>query len=248
MSESIEGIEKLAEALAKAQGEFPVIPKDSEVEVKSKEGKLLYKYKYADLTTIISHTRPALSKHGLSFTQGMGVGGFNTLLMHSSGQRMLTGFIPCVIPTNADMKQVAGLITYVKRISLTAALGVSADEDVDAAANEAVQGNTTSRASVTKSTVAPKAPPAPAVINNSAPADKETMETVLNLMIDRGVHENSISNLIVNGYGYKADRPPTWVAHEVIQLLENEDTTDATVERKFKEVLKRKAEKLRGAK
>lgn len=143
-------ISELAKALAKAQGEFPVIPKDSEVEVKSKEGKTLYKYKYADLTTIISATRPAMSKAGLSFTQGVVPGGFVTTIMHESGEELVTGFIPCSVPTNADMKQVAGLITYVKRISLTAALGVSADEDVDAAGNEAVSGNTTKKTETTK--------------------------------------------------------------------------------------------------
>jgi len=144
---STDPIEKLADALAKAQGEFPVIPKDSLVIVYTKEKPKseLYRYKYADLTTIISCTRPAMSKNGLSFTQGVVPGGFSTLIMHMSGQKIHTGFVPCDIPKNADMKQVAGLITYVKRISLTAALGVSADEDVDAAQIEANQGNATQK-------------------------------------------------------------------------------------------------------
>lgn len=136
---------KLQAALAKAQGAFPVIPKDSEVEVKSKEGKFLYKYKYADLTTIISCTRPAMSSNGLSFTQGMVSGGFATTIMHDSGEILRTGFIPCEIPKSQDMKQIAALITYVKRISLTAALGVSADEDVDAGSLEANAGNSTNK-------------------------------------------------------------------------------------------------------
>lgn len=141
-------IGKLAEALSKAQGEFPLIPKDSKVDVYSKppDRKLLYTYFYADLTTIIDKTRPALSKNGLCFTQGIVTGGFCTLIMHSvSGEYLQTGFIPCKIPDGADMKQVAGTITYVKRISLTAALGVSADEDVDAASMEAEQGNSTTK-------------------------------------------------------------------------------------------------------
>ena len=242
-------IDKLADALAKAQGEFPVIPKDSEVEVKSKEGKLLYKYKYADLTTIISATRPAMSKHGLSFTQGVVSGGFVTTMMHSSGQTLKCGFIPCKVPDQADMKQVAGLITYVKRISLTAALGVSADEDVDAAGVEGQQGNQTTKgpatkksepASAAKTTPAKQAPP------QNAPADKAMMDQMLDMMIDRGVHENSVNTLITKGYGFKADRPPTWVWEEIMEVLSNEDCTDKTLERKFNEVVKRREAKTKG--
>jgi hypothetical protein len=165
-------IAKLAEALAKAQGDFPVIPKDSEVVVHKKDmpripQNELYRYKYADLTTIISTTRPALSKNGLSFTQGIVKGGFSTLIMHSSGEQLETGFIPCDLPKTNDYKAVAGAITYIKRISLTAALGVSADEDVDAAAQEAAAGNPTAKGPAGKAaqqsakTPANKPPPPP---------------------------------------------------------------------------------------
>jgi hypothetical protein len=150
MSEIIvsDKISELSKALAKAQGEFPAIPKDSKVEVKNKEGKFLYAYKYADLTTIISVTRPAMSKAGLSFTQGVYDGGFATKIMHESGETLITGFIPFEIPKGVDMKTIGGLITYVKRISLTAALGVSADEDVDYADDEGRLGNTTDKTSI----------------------------------------------------------------------------------------------------
>jgi hypothetical protein len=165
----ISSIDKLADALAKAQGEFPVIPKDSEVIVYSKDApkRELYRYKYADLTAIISTTRPALSKHGISFTQGMVQGGFSTLLLHSSGQQLESGFVPCDLPKTQDYKAVAGAITYIKRISLTAALGVSADEDVDAAAQEATQGNSTTKGPIGKNPqqqaaqAKPKTPPQP---------------------------------------------------------------------------------------
>lgn len=144
-------IEKIADALSKAQGEFPVIPKDSEVEVYSKDTprRLLYKYKYADLTAIISATRPALSKNGLSFTQDFvkkEIGtGLVTILMHSSGQRIETGFIPMTVDPKQDKKTVVGDFTYIKRVSLTAALGVSADEDMDAAGADAQKGQSTEK-------------------------------------------------------------------------------------------------------
>jgi hypothetical protein len=162
-SKPIDAVGKeLAAALAKAQGSFPVIPKDTKVDVYSKppERRLLYTYYYADLTTIIDCTRKALSENGLSFTQTIVDGGFVTKIMHSSGEVMRSGFVPFQLPQTADMKTVAGLITYVKRISLTAALGVSADEDVDAADDEGKQGNSTQRSN---------AKDAPKKIKNFAP-------------------------------------------------------------------------------
>lgn len=247
----VPSIDKLAAALAKAQGEFPVIPKDSEVVVYSKEPpkRELYRYKYADLTTIIDKTRPALSKNGLSFTQGMVANGLVTTLMHESGQVLKAGFVPCESPKSSDYKAVAGMFTYVKRISLTAALGVSADEDVDAAAEEAKAGNSTTKGPATKGAAAPAAktpPPAKQQPPQNAPADKDMMEQMLNHMIDRGVHENSVANLISKGYGFKADKPPVWVWQEIMQLLENEDCNDKTIERKFQEVLKRREAKAKG--
>ncbi len=137
----------LLDALSKAQAEFPVIPKDSEVEVHHKETrKLLYTYKYADLTTIIDCTRPALKKFGLGFYSEYSKekGCFFTVLFLKD-ETLECGFVPCKIDDRMDMKQVAGLYTYGKRISLTAALGISADEDVDAAAVEAQSGNSTNK-------------------------------------------------------------------------------------------------------
>ncbi len=139
---------KMYEALSKAQGEFPAIPKDREVKVYSKppDKYLLYTYKYADLTTIIDCTRKALSANGLSFNQDYDEtrGGFFTRLQHKEGGCIVTGFVKCKIES-LDMKTIAGLYTYAKRISLTAALGVSADEDVDAAHDEAKSGNSTTK-------------------------------------------------------------------------------------------------------
>lgn len=148
-------INELTKSLSQAQAEFPVIPKDSEVEVKNKEGKFLYSYKYADLTTIINCVRPSLAKYKLGFTQDyikdeiLG-SGIVTHLFHESGQQLSSGFVPCPISTQ-NMKEVAAQFTYAKRISLTAALGISADEDVDSASIDGSIGNSTNKVSKNKS-------------------------------------------------------------------------------------------------
>lgn len=181
---------------AKAQCEFPLIPKNSKVEVIDRQGTFLYGYKYADLTAIISHTRPALAKYGISFTQtyvkdellGPGI---ETVLMHKSGYTQEAGFVPCLINPQMEMKQVAALFTYAKRISLTAALGISADEDVDAAVNEADAGNTTSKSSA-------KAPPnVPNVVPNGVVAKTENNTPETNSSNSDVVSQAQLARLFV---------------------------------------------------
>lgn len=255
-NETPPGISRLATALAKAQGEFPVIPKDSEVEVYAKgqpktPANLLYKYKYADLTAIISATRPAFSKYGLSFTQGVVPGGFVTTFFHESGETLQSGFIPCDVPKNADMKQVAGLITYVKRISLTAALGVSADEDVDAAPVEGNQGNQTDKkpagkaaAPAKKQETKPPAEKKPA--GNLAPCDQGMIDAMNSAAADSFVTESALWDLISNGYGYNERFPPVFVIKEVIKFLESGDATADTIA-KFKQntISRREAKRIK---
>lgn len=146
------GSSQIQAALAIAQGSFPTIPKNCKVDVYSKppERRFLYTFFYADLTAIIDATRPALRENGLSFTQDYDQHrkAFFTTLRHKSGESLNVGYVPCSIDDKSDMKIVAGLYTYGKRISLTAALGISSDEDMDAAAADAEKGIETNRTEI----------------------------------------------------------------------------------------------------
>lgn len=118
-------------AIAAAQGEMEQPNKDREVEVQMKKqdgsngGK--YKFKYATLDNIISTIRPALAAHGLGFMQLIREGEMVTRILHTSGQ-----FVDCNIPMPslpANPQQAGAAISYFKRYSLCAALGIVADED-----------------------------------------------------------------------------------------------------------------------
>lgn len=132
-----ESIDKLAAALAKAQGEFPEIEKKSTVKVATKSGGT-YEFHYADLSEIINKTKKALSSNELSFCQdqfftaipnGMIIG-VETTLMHSSGQWLATRV---EIPEKYSTMQTLGsALTYARRYCLNLALGVSSEEDTDA--------------------------------------------------------------------------------------------------------------------
>lgn len=125
-------IAKLAEALAKAQGEFVQPEKNKEVEVR-KEGRVLYATRYADLKNVIEAFRVALSRNGLAFTQKTREtpNGWRLVLtlMHSSGE-----FDETSMPINLEQapQQVGSQLTYLKRYQAAAYFGIAADDDDDA--------------------------------------------------------------------------------------------------------------------
>lgn len=111
-------------ALAKAQGEFPDIQK-------TKTG---HGYKYADIADILKAVRPVLSKNGLAVFQNIEGDKLTTTLAHSSGATLVSSY-PLVQDGTGRMnniQRIGAALTYARRYSLTALLGVAADEDVDA--------------------------------------------------------------------------------------------------------------------
>lgn len=125
----------MAIALGKAQAEFPIVAKDKTVKKKgkSKQGNdFEYSYKYADLTNVIEAIRGVLHKHELAFTQLPTFHGEKFVLVtriwHSSGEEIVSIW---PLAAMADLQDMGGQLTYVKRYALTAALGIAADEDVD---------------------------------------------------------------------------------------------------------------------
>lgn len=111
-------------ALSLAQGEFPEIPKN-------KKG---HGYMYADIADILRAVRPVLSKHGLAVMQMLRGQDLVTTLAHKSGAKIESVY-PVVIDGTGRMNNIqrqGAALTYARRYSLTALLGVAADEDVDA--------------------------------------------------------------------------------------------------------------------
>lgn len=128
-----EQIDKLAEALSKAQGEFINPDKNKIAKIPMKSGGS-YSYAYADLPEILNSTRKALFSNQLSHTMGLRYAPNIVLLigrlMHSSGQWIESEY---EISRNTDPKTLAASITYGRRYVFTALLGIAADEDTDEA-------------------------------------------------------------------------------------------------------------------
>nr|DAR02751.1 MAG TPA: ERF superfamily protein [Caudoviricetes sp.] len=123
--EMSEKIDALAEALAKAQGEMKNAVKGCD--------NPFFKSKYADLAECLNVAREPLSKNGLSiFQANEGIVESNklavtTLIMHSSGQFIkVTSSYP--IQKN-DAQGFGSTLTYARRYSLAAALGLAQEDD-----------------------------------------------------------------------------------------------------------------------
>lgn len=135
-----ESLANLASALAKVQAEIKN-PIKNQVN-KGVQGAP----KYANLEdTLQDYVRPICSKHGISVIQSIktaenGMVGVCTTLLHESGEYIESDYVYCeiVIPVNNSGKkiltegQATGVcITYLRRYSLNAALGINGDKDTD---------------------------------------------------------------------------------------------------------------------
>lgn len=129
-----EQLDKLAEALSKAQGQMvnPEKNKTAKVEGVTKAGKQYsYEYKYADLPQVFEAARKALSENGITHVCGMVPNGDSVLLsmrlIHSSGQWLESE----ITVFGDDDKKLAAAITYFKRYLFISLVGMAAEEDTD---------------------------------------------------------------------------------------------------------------------
>ena len=116
-------IDKLAEALAKAQSEMEGAKKEST--------NPFFKSSYADLHAVIKSSFPYLSKNGLSVSQGneviKGAVCVTTTLMHASGQWMRSKIkLPLA---KVDAQGVGAAVTYGRRYGLSAMVGIAQYDD-----------------------------------------------------------------------------------------------------------------------
>ena len=119
-------IGELFGALAKAQMEMEI--------AKQEARNPFFKSSYADLAAIVTASRPHLTKNGLCVIQKVvpnEKGNYlHTVLGHTSGQWIESRMI--INPPKNDIQTIGSYITYLRRYSYSAMVGVvSADEDDD---------------------------------------------------------------------------------------------------------------------
>jgi ERF superfamily len=120
-------------ALAAFQAELPRIRKDAAAIIQTSGGGT-YGYKYADLGAIVAIAMPLLGKHGLSFTAFPRISdnGFvlHYRLRHASGDGD-EGDWPLPDPIRTKPQVVGSAITYARRYTFCAAIGIAPDEEDD---------------------------------------------------------------------------------------------------------------------
>lgn len=122
-------IGEIASALASAQAELSPAAKNAQ--------NPHLKNRYADIAAVYEAIRETLPKHGLSVSQIImpheSKARVRTLLMHKSGQWLAS---ECLMPLdrNGGPQGMGSAITYARRYSLSAIVGVVSEDDDDAEA------------------------------------------------------------------------------------------------------------------
>ena len=126
-----ENITDLAAAFVTARVEFLPLKKSRTANVASQKGS--YSYAYASLDDVYEAVVPALAKHGLvtlhNIETANGVIGVSTWLFHTSGQWLQTD--PVWLPAGVSPQATGSAISYARRYSLQATLGLAAEDDDD---------------------------------------------------------------------------------------------------------------------
>jgi hypothetical protein len=124
---------EFATAFVKAQAEMQDVTKGRTANTGT------YSYSYADLADVLSDSRPILTKHGLALSQAVVTNGRDvevwTTILHTSGQYRTDG--PLAFNGGSNPQQAGSAITYARRYSALASLGLASEDDDGAkAANE----------------------------------------------------------------------------------------------------------------
>ena len=119
-------MKEIYKALAKFQEEVPTIHEETKG----------YNYTYSNLNSIFKVIKPLLKKNDLAFTQLLNGQCLNTVLFHVKSGETIESSVD--LPLDVQLKgqnqfQVNGsAITYYRRYSLSAMLGLITDKDIDA--------------------------------------------------------------------------------------------------------------------
>lgn len=87
-----------------------------------------FKNTYADINEVLDKVRGPLNKLGVVIIQSPNLEGLKTILFDTESGTHLSSMTPFINPT--DMQKLGGAITYARRYSLLAMLGLE-DEDDD---------------------------------------------------------------------------------------------------------------------
>jgi hypothetical protein len=153
------------------------------VKIKKDSTNPHFKSKYASLSVILDEIQPILTKHNLAYTQIPEAGKLITLLMHTGSGEWIESDYDLNSIQNTP-QAMGSAITYARRYSLTAALGLNIDDDDDGnAASEPKKQTQQQPKQQQGATNPPQQQPAPAPITpfTKVYGDAEAIAAVLEI-------------------------------------------------------------------
>jgi hypothetical protein len=137
MRTSSEAIGQLAGALAKAQAGLINPRKTLTATLEAAPGGDKQSYRYAPLGEGLTIARRTLGRHELAIVQTTeidpaGTVILTTMLVHASGEWIATRWPVCPVEACSDPKRMGAALTYARRYSLFALVGLAGEDDLDA--------------------------------------------------------------------------------------------------------------------
>ena len=148
MQQSSNAVGNLAAALAKAQVEL-INPEKSMVATMLADGKGSAEqiFRYAPLSSGLDIVRKTLGRHEIAAMQAtaidhaVGIVNVTTILAHSSGEWISSDWPVCSLEDMASPKRMGAALTYARRYSLFALVGIAGEDDLDAPDLNAAEPN-----------------------------------------------------------------------------------------------------------
>jgi len=185
-----ESIAKLAKALAAFQGEVKN-PYNS-------TSNPFYKSKYAPLGDVLALVRPILSKNGLSIIQESSADAGNcvvkTTLLHDSGEWIESDPLTLKLEKNTP-QGVGSAMTYGKRYSVCAILGISSDDDDDG--NEHEKKKDDSKPKQENKPVSKPTPPKPQISKEVQAVTDETKVIIGKIIKEEKATQDGVKEAIL---------------------------------------------------
>jgi len=132
-----ETIAAVAAAFVAASAELDDITKRRKATIASSKGAS-FGYTYADLADVLASCRPTLARHGLALLQPIATSDdghsveIRTVLLHSSGEWLASPTLR--LPAGRTAQETGSAVTYGRRYSALAFLGLAAEDDDGASA------------------------------------------------------------------------------------------------------------------
>src|SRR5262249_12988076 len=138
MHRSSDSIGAIAAALAKAQAELTNPEKSLVGTISSPLRDGVRTFRYAPLSSGLDNVRKSLGRHEIATVQTtaidkeVGLIRLTTMLAHSSGEWLSSDWPVCPVADTAAPQRMGMALTYARRYSLFALVGIAGEDDLDA--------------------------------------------------------------------------------------------------------------------